>query len=432
MNEKRFFGNTNPAKFIFRSHIAGLIIMILVGSAVISSAARASLSRELISVSGLFYQIKGFLQNKFPAQRAAVIKVVSEESQVINVVKKASPAVVSIFASTEVPKLEECSQGGAKVEGLPSELEGFFNLQIQGLCQVGTEKKRVSAGSGFLVSEDGYIVTNKHVVDDEKAEYTVILNDVQHFGKKLRAKILARDPNNDVAVLKINMDYLPFLTFADSAALQVGQTAIAIGYALGEFDKTVSKGVVSRLSRSDSETDGRSKVEQLSGVIQTDAAINPGNSGGPLLDLNGKVIGMNVAMASAQSIGFAIPGNIAKSAFKEVHDYGIIKLKERALLGVRYIPVTLELVEQNKLPYDYGMLITRGKGANEPAVLAGSPADKAGIVENDIILEIDGRKLNDRYLLADAIEKYKPGDEVGLKIYHENAVRLVRIKLEKK
>lgn len=362
------------------------------------------------------------------------IKVVSEESQVIEMVKKSSPAVVSIIASAEVPKIEQClRRGGPMFPDLPTEFQQFFDFDVPGFCEAGKEKRRVGAGTGFLVSRDGFILTNRHVVADEKAEYTVVLNDAKHFGKKVKARVLARDPENDIAVLRIDVgDDLPYLTFGNSDKLQVGQTAIAIGYSLGEFDNTVSKGVVSGLARSIAAGGGSQGLEQLRGLTQTDAAINPGNSGGPLLNIAGEVIGMNVAMANAQSIGFAIPGNLARAAWLQVKDTGLIKAPERSFLGVRYIPITDEVRSANQLPYDYGMLVTRGERQEDLAVVPGSPADKAGLVENDIILEVDGQALNERLLLSDVLSNRRPGDPVTLKIYHRGEVKTVRVTLEKR
>src|SRR3989344_447350 len=166
----------------------------------------------------------------FTDQNGTTVRVVNEDSQVINVVEKASPAVVSIVASAEVPRLEQCYQNSPLFDNLPPGFEGFFDMPS--LCERGTELKQVGAGTGFVVSAAGYIMTNKHVVEDPSAEYTVILNDKDNQGKKVNAKVLARDPNNDIAVLKIDMNNLPYLAFGDSEKIKVGQTAIAIGYSL--------------------------------------------------------------------------------------------------------------------------------------------------------------------------------------------------------
>lgn len=383
-----------------------------------------------------FEGVKHFFQNKPEESQVPVVtqpvKIVSEESQVIDVVKKSTGAVVSILASSQVPKMEQCMQRMGAPQGIPPEFQQFFNFGVPALCQNGTEQKQVGAASGFLVSPDGYIVTNRHVVLDENGEYTVILNDQAHLGKKLKAKVLARDTNNDVAILKVEEHDLPFLNFGDSSKLQVGQTAIAIGYALGEFDNTVTKGVISGLSRSIRAGNGSSISEQLRNLIQTDAAINPGNSGGPLLDIGGNVIGMDTAVANAQSIGFAIPADYVRSIYDQVRTSGKIAEPTKPFLGVRFQPVTADVQRANHLSYDYGMLVVRGQQPNELAVMPGSPADKAGIQENDILLEVDGKQLNEKNLLSDIVEAHKIGDVLAIKVLHKGEEKIVRVKLEKK
>ena len=223
------------------------------------------------------------------------------------VVKDASPAVVSVIISKYVPILEQEYYN-------PFGDDSPFKILIPRLKQKGTELKEVGGGSGFIVSADGLIVTNKHVVLDEEAEYTVLTND----GNKFPAKILARDPVQDVAVLKIDANNLPIVKLGDSDNIEIGQTVIAIGNALGEFRNTVSAGIVSGLMRTIT-AGGGGFSEELEEVIQTDAAINPGNSGGPLLNLYGEVVGVNTAMASgAENIAFAIPINKIKATLGEM------------------------------------------------------------------------------------------------------------------
>ncbi len=362
------------------------------------------------------------------APSGQTVQVVLEESQVIDVVKRTSPAVVSIVAAADVPNLEVCYRTPFDDELF----RGFGNdfgldFRIPGYCQRGTRRQQVGAGSGFLVSPDGYLVTNKHVVDEEKAEYTVILNDDAHRGEKVTAKVLAKDPTNDIAIIKIEKTGLPFLRFGDSEKLRVGQTAIAIGYALGEFDNTVSKGVISGLRRSITAGGSRTRPEQLEDIIQTDAAINPGNSGGPLLDIAGNVIGVNVAMAQAQSIGFALPANQVREVYEQVKTTGKI---QRPFLGVRYLPVTPAVKEKNKLPVDYGALLIRGEAADDLAVVPGSPADIAGLKENDIIMELNGTAIKEpSFSLAKLIAKHKAGDTVTLKILRQGKEQTLKATL---
>jgi len=351
--------------------------------------------------------------------KSVVQNVTSQEQLIIDTVKKAKDSTVSIVISKDVPILE-------KYFSNPFGESSPLNFQIPQYRQNGTEKKEVGGGSGFIVSEDGYIITNRHVVSDETAEYTVIMNDA---ATKYDAKVIARDPLNDIAVIKIEEKGLPFLSFADSDILQVGQTAIAIGSPLLEFKNSVSVGVVSGLSRKITAGDGRGMSEKLEGVIQTDAAINPGNSGGPLLDIHGNIIGVNVAVASAENIGFSLPANTVKSIFDSVQKTGKIV---RPFLGIRFIPITKAIKETNSLSVDYGVLVLRGEKPEELAVVPGSPADKAGITENDIILEVDGVKLDDNVSLPNFIAKKNVGDSVEMKVLHKGEEKTVTVKLEEK
>ncbi|MFA6551336.1 MAG: trypsin-like peptidase domain-containing protein, partial [Patescibacteria group bacterium] len=294
---------------------------------------------------------------------------------------------------------------------------------VPGTRQNGTEKQEVGGGTGFIISPDGMIVTNKHVVTDEQAEYTVLMNDE----KKYPAKVLARDPVSDLAILKIETKDLPTVELGDSGNLKVGQSVIAIGNALGEFRNTVSVGVISGLARSIT-ADGAGTAEDLTNIIQTDAAINPGNSGGPLLNIAGQVIGINTAVAQgAQGIGFAIPINEVKNSIEAVQKTGKIS---RPWLGVRYVMLTDDIAKQNNLSVTEGALVARGDNRTDLAVIPGSPADKAGITENDIILEINGQKINSKNLLANALSKFKPGDEVTFKVWHKGEKKDVKVKLE--
>jgi serine protease Do len=367
-------------------------------------------------------------KENFASKNEAVIErnIEKEESLVIAAVEKANPAVVSIVISKDVPIIEQYFQEFNPFGDLFDEFFGNdFRIQIPQQRQKGTQKQEVGGGSGFFISSDGLIVTNRHVVDDEKAEYTVFTND----GKKYEAQVLAKDSAFDVAILKVKGNNFPYLEFGDSSNLKLGQTVIAIGNALGEFRNSVSVGVISGIARSVVAGDTFGRTEQLEGVIQTDAAINPGNSGGPLLDIHGKVIGVNVAMQrGAENIGFALPANMVKSIAQSVQQYGEIV---RPYLGVRYIMITEELKKKNNLSVDYGALVVRGETAQDLAVIPGSPADKAGIVENDIILEVDGVKLEKGVSLASLIRQKQIGQTIKLKIWHKGAEKEVMVKLEK-
>lgn len=345
------------------------------------------------------------------------------EKRIIQSVKDADPAVVSIIISKDVPVLERYYE-----DQLDPFFDDFFgrspfSFKIPRYRENGTEKKEVGGGSGFIVSEDGYIVTNKHVVDEDNVEYTVFTND----GNEYKADVIAKDSLNDIAVIKIEASDLPFLNFANSDDLQVGQSVIAIGNPLLEFNNSVSVGIVSGLSREITARSTFGKSEHLEGIIQTDAAINPGNSGGPLLNLDGKVVGVNVAMASAENIGFALPSNLVENAVNSVLEKGKIV---RPFLGIRYVPINKKLKESNKLSVDYGVLVIRGESIEDLAVVPGSSADKADIVENDIILEVDGKKIEKGVSLARIIAEKSIGDTVKLKILHKGEEKTVDVKLE--
>ncbi len=352
--------------------------------------------------------------------------IFTQETFVVNAVKKTNPAVVSIIISKNVPKYETYIDPNQRQNPFGDLFPDFF-FNIPQYRQNGTEKKEIGGGSGFFVSSNGLIVTNKHVVNQKDAEYTVFTND----GKKHIATVVARDPVLDVALIKVVSPAgrsFPYLSLGDSDSLQVGQSVIAIGNALAEYRNTVSVGVVSGLARSVVAGDSFGKTELLDHVIQTDAAINPGNSGGPLLDLSGNVIGVNVAIAQgSQNIGFALPINSIKSAIESVKTTGKIV---RPYLGIRYITINAEMKNKNNLSVDYGVLVKAGQNQNELAVIPGSPADKAGIVENDIILEVNGVKLDDKNTLASVIRQKNIGAVITLKILHKGVEKNVQVILE--
>jgi len=334
----------------------------------------------------------------------------SQEEAIIKVVKEASPAVVSVIITKDIPKLklyyEEPFKEFEEFFGIP------FEFKIPQFKQEGYEKQEIGGGTAFFISEDGMLLTNAHVVSDKEAEYTVLTND----GKKYPAKVLARDTIRDLAILKVEGGPFPTLKLGDSDKLQIGQTVIAIGNALGEFRNTVSVGVISGLGRKVTASGG-GIIETMEDVIQTDAAINRGNSGGPLLNLKGEVIGVNFAMAAgAENIGFAIPINKAKKAIEQVKTLGKIVYP---FLGVRYLIITDQIQKEKNLPVNYGALIVKGE-RGESAIFPGSAAQKAGLKEGDIILEFNGEKITSENPLAKIIMKYNPGDKVTLKVLRQN------------
>ena len=354
---------------------------------------------------------------------------IPQEQAVINVVKEFSPAVVSVIISKDVPVYEQYYN---------NPFEGFFDpfqFQTPQYREKGTEKKQIGGGTGFIISEDGMILTNKHVVLEEDAEYTIFTSE----GASFPAKVLARDPLQDLAILKIEqnqeigeegefvLEKFPVVKFGDSDKLQIGQMVITIGNALGEFQNTVSVGIVSGLGRTINASGG-SFYETLEDVIQTDAAINKGNSGGPLLNLKGEVIGINTAMSiEGENIGFAIPINKAKRDIEQIKTLGEIIYP---FLGIRYQLINTEVKKENNLTVDNGALIVGGQG--ESAITPDSAADKAGLQEGDIVLEIDNEKITAENSLVNIIMEYSPGDKVILKILRGEEEKNIAVILDKR
>jgi len=332
-------------------------------------------------------------------------KIVYEESTIIDVVEKASPSVVTV--------------GVKKTQKIIDPFEdlfdpfGFFSLPRGSESQ--EQEIEQNIGTGFVISKDGLVVTNKHVVADPGGEYKVITSD----GKELEVSKIYRDPELDMAILKVD-DGLKPLEMGDSDSLKVGQMVIAIGTPLGEFSNTVTKGIISGLGRGIVAGDvfgGMS--EQLENVIQTDAAINPGNSGGPLLNSAGQVIGVCVATAGgADNISFAIPINVVKEAVENFNKTGKF---ERAFLGVKYKMVSKNLSILNEIP----------EGAYIVEIVEGSPADKAGIEEGDIVIKIDGNAVKEASGgLSTFIQQKKVGEKIEVELWRDDKVEKKTVVLE--
>ncbi|TSC52990.1 MAG: Uncharacterized protein CEO40_98 [Parcubacteria group bacterium LiPW_72] len=342
-----------------------------------------------------FFERYEFFKSNQPVTIQKNEKVtVNEESGIIAAVKKISPAVVSVISTRDA--------------------RGFFGDVFQ----------QKGGGTGFILTNDGLIATNKHVVADTGAKYTVVTSD----GKNYEAQILARDPSNDFAVIKIQAENLPVAELGNSGDLEVGQKVIAIGNTLGEYQNTVTTGVVSAIGRSVQAGDGMFQSESLEDVIQTDAAINPGNSGGPLVNIQGQVIGINTAIdRQGQLIGFAIPIDNIKTAIDSVIREGKIV---RPYIGVRLIPITPELANLNKLPVEKGALIYSGD-PNLLPILPGSPAQKAGFKEMDIITRVNEQEIDENHSLTTLLQKYKPGDEITLTVIREGKNLEIKVVLGK-
>ena len=327
-------------------------------------------------------------------EKTIISRLVEEQSGVAGVVEKVGPSVVTIGISkrTVTPRLWFFGNGGGEEELIEEDI-----------------------GSGFVVSADGLVVTNRHVVDDREAKYRVITIDNQI----LEVTKIYRDPINDLAILQVAPDGLTPLELGDSDELRVGQFVVAIGTALGEYRNTVTTGVISGLGRGvTAGSPFAGSVEEADNVIQTDAAINPGNSGGPLLNGVGEVIGVNWAVsASGENIGFAIPINVVQESLDNFNRTGEFN---RPFLGVRYQMIDQETAIMNEVP----------QGAYVIEIVSGSPADKAGLQKRDIITHFDGQRLEGDSNLASLINQKKVGDKVNLKLWREEGAVELEVKLE--
>ena len=399
----------NPPKFL-RNRTFWLAILIVFLSSSFGFLA------GMVSGSIFYLQIKDYLSD---------LNV--EISEIETMGEEVKPSSSTTEASAEVEKKESSSTSVIEKEYIPqitqeeAIIKAVENIWPAVVSIVIAEDVPIGGGTGFIVSEDGLILTNKHVVFDQAVDYTIFTND----GKNYPAKVLARDPIQDIAILKIDQEKLESFStvkFGDSDNLQAGQTVIAIGNALGEFRNTVSVGVVSGLGRTITASGG-GMVETLEDVIQTDAAINKGNSGGPLLNLKGEVMGINTAMVQeAQNIGFAIPINPVKKSIEQVKTLGKIVYP---FLGIRYILITEKIKEDNNLLVDYGAWIIKG-AEGETAIYPDSAAQKVGLLENDIILEFNGERITVKNSLAKIIIKYNPGDRVVLKILRNGEEKIIQ------
>ncbi|EKE20228.1 MAG: Trypsin protein [uncultured bacterium] len=412
---------------ISRWTLLGIVILVVL----ISSIFGAFFGFVSGGTAGIFSSKIGTkLEKIFPTLKSDDVvsevkqQMLIEDSAVIDVVEKNSPSVVSIVVSKDVARVGDLFNSPGWM------FDPFFGGQIggeQGLeSDEEPQKEKVGGGTGFLISKDGMILTNKHVVQDKNAEYTVVTSD----GKEFKATVLALDPVRDIAVIKIDGNDFPTLSLGNSGNIKIGQTVIAIGNSLGEFSNSVSRGIISGLKRNIDAGSGFGDSERLTNIIQTDAAINPGNSGGPLLNLNGEVVGINVATAQgAENVGFAIPIDQSDRIIEEAKSGKKVVIP---FLGIRYIIINQAIQQEAQLPFSYGALIARGEKITDFAVLPGSSADKAGLIENDIILEIDGKKITKEDQLSDMISNKSVGDEVTLKVWHKGDTKDVRVILQER
>ena len=345
------------------------------------------------------------------------------EEKIISIVKKAMPTVVSIMVGKDY---EELLREKPYELMVPRGDHLDLPLPEEELPHTPGGKVRIGGGSGFIVDETGLILTNKHVVYDQKAEYIITTPTEDIY----TAKVLARDPLNDVAIIKIEAENLPFIALGNSDKVRLGQTVLAVGTALGEFQNTVSCGIISGLSRFITAfTDMEGHSERLRGLIQTDAAINPGNSGGPLVNLDGEVIGINSAVVfGAQNISFAIPVNKAKRDLVELKNYGRIR---RPFLGIRYLLLNPAIKKRMRLVVDNGALILREAPAR-PAIVANSAAEKGGLKEGDIILELNHIPIDEKTSIEDVLEKMAIGDNIPMRVWRDGAEKNLDVPAEER
>ena len=344
---------------------------------------RAGIGLALVLAVGLVggaagsYAFIHFFASSIPTSKQQL--VVQESSAVVDVASSVSPSVVSITTQS--------TQAGVFGFGAQSE-EG--------------------AGTGMIITSDGLILTNNHVVDGATSVSVFTSN-----GKQYTGTVVATNPTSDYAFVRIKASGLKAVSLGDSSSVQIGQGVIAIGNALGQYNNTVTEGIISGKGRPVTASDSNgSSSESLVDLLQTDAAINEGNSGGPLVNLAGQVIGMNTAIsADGQNVGFAIPINEVKSAIESVKTKGVI---ERPYLGVRYIPVTSDFATANNLSVTNGAYVS-GDGSN-PAVVSGSPAEKAGLKEGDVITKVDGTAINENNSLTALLANDKVGQSVKLAV----------------
>lgn len=380
---------------------SGLIAIAFVAAVLLSGAAGAWFENQ--------HNQNNLLSGSLSNQK----KIVTSQSQLINqIAKTVGPSVVSVNVS-----ISNAAQGGLG-------LFGFSAPQSQ---------SEPAAGTGIIIASSGIIITNRHVVPSGTTNVSVTLSD----GTELKdVTVIGRTADSDsldVAFLKINNadgHKLVPAAIGDSSKVQVGDDVVAIGNALGQFQNTVTAGIISGYGRSVQAGDpsgATSATENLDDLFQTDAAINQGNSGGPLVNLNGQVIGLNTATATgSQNISFAIPINDVSGLIAQVLKTGNFT---RPYLGVRYIPLTADVASQYSLSVQNGAFIAPSNDPANPSVIAGGPADSAGLQEQDIITEVNGQKIDQTHSLTSLLAHYQPGDKVSLTVIRGNNTKHISVTL---
>ena len=380
LGESRGGGSSQKA---YKKFIVSFALIFIIGAA-----------GGAITSGGIFYYLyeSGKIKGKEVVNNVVEKVTVEEGSAVVDAVKKISPSVVSITTTSLAQSLW------------------------------GNVVEQQGGGTGFVVTNDGLIMTNKHVIAGA-TDLKVVTNDGQYY----EAKVVAQDPLFDIALVKIEAKGLVVAELGDSDALDIGQKVVTIGNALGEYQNSATAGIISARARAITASDKTGGASRLEGLIQTDAPINPGNSGGPLVNIRGQVVGINTAIdQSGNSIGFAIPINGAKVALDSYLKNGKII---RPYIGVRYVNITRDFASINKLDSTYGALITTAGERGVLAVVPGGPADKAGLKENDIILEINGEKVTDSKGVISILSAYAPGQSVEVKYMRKGEEKTVNVVL---
>jgi serine protease Do len=367
----------SEAQMSWKKIIYLLLVMVIAGVSALAGAAAGgaavytAVSRKQAGNPSTAIPAASNPNNNTPTQKL-VLNSTDVETAVTQAVQKVGPAVVTIVGT------------------IPGQMTFF-----------GQTGDQTVSGSGFFISDKGYILTNNHVVEGTK-EVSIVLSD----GSEEKATIVGADPYSDIAILKTEGKVPAVVALGNSDLLNSGESVIAIGSPLGDFKNTVTVGVVSATGRSIDTGQGY----QIEGLIQTDAAINQGNSGGPLVNLAGEVIGVNNMIvrgsgsgAIAEGLGFAIPVNTAQAVATQIVDHGYFS---RPFMGISYQAISPDIAASYNLPVKWGVYVTK--------VAAGSPADKAGLKADDIITSIDSVKMDETHNYLNVLYTYKPGDQVTL------------------
>jgi S1-C subfamily serine protease len=336
----------------------------------------------------------------------------------------ARPVIAQSSSNAPAQSAAPAASSGAAVADSDTSVEAVQKVGPAVVTVLNRSQQGMGSGSGVIISEDGYIITNNHVVEGAQ-ELAVVFAD----NTRQEAKLIGTDPLNDVAVIQVSGGVPAMATVGDSAALQPGETVLAIGSPLGDFRNTVTAGVVSALNRS---------VGPMEGLIQTDAAINSGNSGGPLINLRGEVVGINTMVvrgdsgglsygnaAPVEGLGFSVPSSIFRNVAEQLIANGSVRYP---FLGVSYLAIDGDIAAELNLPVQNGALIQQNQ-SGAPAVTPGSAADKAGIRDGDIIVAVDGTRLDYNTSLRQLLLRHQPGDTVNVTVLRDGQEQTLPVTL---